>query len=177
MKILSATILLLWSVATFAQESNNGKKLWGISVLNQEAPKFVIEKWISEQPEMKGKFVLIDFWATWCGPCRVYIPTLNALHEKYKDQLVIVGLSNESAEKVMAFENPKIQYFEAIDTRGRMKDKLQITGIPHAILIDPNGIVRWEGFPLLQNFQLTEKVVVDLMKKYKPVETSATGKK
>ena len=176
MKILSLSIFLLFSVSTFAQESNNGKKLWGISVLNQEAPKFVVEKWVSEQPEMKGKFVLIDFWATWCGPCRVYIPTLNALHEKYKDQLAIIGVSDESAATVKAFNNPKIQYFEAIDTRARMKDKLQISGIPHAILIDPNGIVRWEGFPLLQNFQLTEKVVVDLMEKYKVSETVATGK-
>ena len=40
-----------------------------------------------------GKFVLIDFWATWCGPCRRSIPGLNQLHARFKDRLVIIGIS------------------------------------------------------------------------------------
>ena len=71
------------------------------------------------------------------------------------------------AEKVEAFNNPKINYFEAIDTKGTVKDSLQVKGIPHAILIDPKGIVRWEGFPLLQGNELTEEVIKGLLDKYK----------
>jgi thiol-disulfide isomerase/thioredoxin len=45
--------------------------------------------------DWRGKVVLVNFWATWCGPCRVEIPDLIALQEKYRDQLVIVGISEE----------------------------------------------------------------------------------
>ncbi|WP_025146288.1 TlpA family protein disulfide reductase [Pedobacter jeongneungensis] len=160
-------LLLLIGIAAFAQESNNGKKLWAKSILNEKAPEFVVEKWISKQPDTKGKFVLIDFWATWCGPCRAYIPTLNDLQKKYADKLIIIGVSDETEEKVEAFDNPKINYFEAIDTKGTMKDLIEVKGIPHAIFIDPKGIVRWEGFPLLQGNQLTEEVIKGLLDKYK----------
>jgi len=165
-KSLTFLLLLIGTVA-FAQESNDGKKLWAKSILNEKAPEFVVEKWISKQPDTKGKFVLIDFWATWCGPCRAYIPTLNDLQKKYADKLIIIGVSDETEEKVEAFDNPKINYFEAIDTKGTMKDLIEVKGIPHAILIDPKGIVRWEGFPLLQGNQLTEEVIKGLLDKYK----------
>ncbi|MCX3265737.1 TlpA family protein disulfide reductase [Pedobacter agri] len=167
MKKILITLLLFSGFTALAQESNNGKKLWAKSVLNEQAPKLIVEQWISEQPNMKGKFVLVDFWATWCGPCRAYIPTLNEIQKKYADQLVVIGMSDETADKVKAFANPKIEYFEAIDTKAQVKNALGITGIPHAILIDPKGIVRWEGFPLLQNNQLTEDVIKGLLSKYK----------
>lgn len=160
-------VLLLIGTVVFAQESSNGKKLWAKSILNEKAPELIVEKWISKQPDTKGKFVLIDFWATWCGPCRAYIPALNDIQKKYEDKIVIIGISDEAAEKVEAFNNPKINYFEAIDTKGTVKDLLQVKGIPHAILIDPKGVVRWEGFPLLQGNELTEDVIKALLEKYK----------
>ena len=167
MKQILTMLLLFVGIAGFAQESNNGKKLWAKSILNEKAPELVVEKWISKQPDTKGKFVLIDFWATWCGPCRAYIPSLNDIQKKYADKMVIIGVSDEAAEKVEAFSNPKINYFEAIDTQGTVKDQLQVKGIPHAILIDPKGIVRWEGFPLLKGNELTEEVIKGLLEKYK----------
>ena len=167
MKIKLTFLMLLVGTAVFAQESNNDKKLWAKSILNEKAPELVVEKWISKKPDTKGKFVLIDFWATWCGPCRAYIPTLNDIQKKYADKLVIIGVSDETAEKVEAFNNPKINYSEAIDTKGTVKDLIEVKGIPHAILIDPKGIVRWEGFPLLQGNQLTEEVIKGLLDKYK----------
>ncbi|WP_412467108.1 TlpA family protein disulfide reductase [Pedobacter sp. KLB.chiD] len=160
-------LLLLINALVFAQESNHGKKLWAKSILNEKAPELIVEKWISKQPDTKGKFMLIDFWATWCGPCRAYIPVLNNIQKKYGDEIVIIGISDEAAEKVEAFNNPKINYSEAIDTKGTMKDSLEVKGIPHAILIDPKGIVRWEGFPLLQGNELTEEVIKGLLEKYK----------
>lgn len=167
MKKFFTVVLLLVAAVSFAQESNHGKKLWAKSILNEKAPELIVEQWVSKQPDTEGKFVLIDFWATWCGPCRAYIPTLNNLQEKYADKIAIIGISDETAEKVQAFDNPKIKYFEAIDTKGVTKNMLQVKGIPHAILIDPNGIVRWEGFPLLDGNELTDKVIKDLLEKYK----------
>ena len=52
-----------------------------------------------------------------------------------------------------------IEYFSAIDTKARTKHALGVTGIPHVVILDPDGIVRWEGFPLLDGYELTEAVV------------------
>ena len=63
--------------------------------------------------------------------------------------------------------DPKIEYYSAVDTQGTMKNALEVKGIPHVIFIDPKGIVRWEGFPLLQGHELTEEVIKNLIEKYK----------
>lgn len=150
-----------------AQESNNGKQMWAKSVLNQKAPEFTVQQWLTAQPEMKGKFILIDFWATWCGPCRKAIPELNALQKEFKKDLVVIGISDETPEKVLAMTSPAIEYFSAVDTKATMKSLLEVKGIPHVILIDPKGIVRWEGFPLLPGDELKPEVVKKLIEKYK----------
>jgi len=167
---MKLTLLFLFvftlSVA-FAQETNGGKKLWAKSILNEKAPELVVQKWITPQPVTNGKFVLVDFWATWCGPCKRAIPELNNFNKKFGDRLVVIGISDEPVETVNQLKDVKIEYYSAVDTRARVKNKLNVTGIPHCILIDPKGIVRWEGFPSLDGFPLTEEVIANLLEKYK----------
>lgn len=158
--------LAILSVALIGTALAADKKIWAKSVLGKQAPDFVVEKWLTAEPKREGKFVLIDFWATWCPPCRKSIPELNAFSKKFADKLVVIGVSDETEEKVMALKDPKLEYASAIDTKGRMKKELAVSGIPHVILIDPKGIVRWEGFPLLTGEELTEKVVADVIAKY-----------
>lgn len=122
-------------------------KIYARSVRGQVAPVFEFEKWLTPAPDTAGKFVLIDFWATWCGPCRRSIPELNDFQAKYGKQLVIIGISNESEDDVNKMTTPKIDYSVAIDTQSRSLRSLAVTGIPHCILIDPKGIVRYEGMP------------------------------
>ncbi len=165
MKIL--LFMIFAALLLNAQESNNGKKIWAKSFLNKKAPEIVVEKWLTEKPDFKGKFVLVDFWATWCGPCRRAIPELNTFHKKYKDRLVVMGVSKQVEGEVRGMKTPVIDYYSAIDTQDRMGGELKIKGIPHIILIDPEGIVRWEGFPLLEGYELTEKVLEQLLDKYK----------
>lgn len=154
-----AVLMLFFGNLANAEE----KKLWAKSFLNQKAPELIVEKWLTPEPKRDGKFVLIDFWATWCGPCRKAIPELNALQKKFGDRLVVIGISDESEDKVKSLKDPKMEYTVAIDTQGRTKKLLEVTGIPHVILVDPKGIVKWEGFPLLTGYELSPAVVSKIL--------------
>jgi len=141
------------------------KQIWAKSFLNQKAPDLVVEKWLTKEPDRHGKFVLIDFWATWCGPCRKAIPELNAFHKKFGDRLIVIGISDEPEAKVRSMSEPTIEYFSAIDTKGRTKKAVGVSGIPHVLIMDSQGVVRWEGFPFLMGYELTDKVVADVLAK------------
>ncbi|MGA3163930.1 MAG: TlpA disulfide reductase family protein [Verrucomicrobiota bacterium] len=138
-------------------------KLYARSFRGKHAPYFVVEKWLTPAPDTKGKFILIDFWATWCGPCRRSIPDLNKFYAKYGDRMAVIGVSDESEADVRKMTSPQINYAVAIDTQKRMMRTLAITGIPHSILIDPKGIVRYEGMPQYLDDQILKK----LLDKYK----------
>ena len=159
--------LLLLSCLFIINAFSQDKKLWAKSIINQKAPKLVVEKWLSDKPDTKGKFVLIDFWATWCGPCKMAIPKLNQFKTEFENDLIIIGISDETQEKIQSLANPKIEYYSAIDTQRKTYNTLEIKGIPHCILIDPDGIVRWEGYPILTGFELTSKVIKDIIDNYK----------
>ncbi|MHB1146844.1 MAG: TlpA family protein disulfide reductase [Lutibacter sp.] len=158
-------VFLLISIFFMSYSSAQGKKLWAKSFINEKAPILVVDKWLSDQPYTTGKFVLIDFWATWCGPCRETIPEFNSFQKEFKDKLIVIGISDEPADKVIKQINPKIEYYNAIDAQMRLKNLLGVSGIPHCILIDPSGIVRWEGYPLLEGFELTSKIIKDIIEK------------
>jgi cytochrome c biogenesis protein CcmG, thiol:disulfide interchange protein DsbE len=140
------------------------REIHALSFRGRTAPRFVVEKWLTSRPDTTGKFVLIDFWATWCGPCRASIPELNKLHAKFADKLVIIGLSDESENDVRAMKSPKIDYNVAIDTSASMKTAVGVRGIPHALILDPNGVVRYEGHP----GYLNERNIAGLLAKYSP---------
>jgi len=147
-------------------EPETGKQIWAKPFLNQHVPPVYIEKWLNGRPDDRGKFVLIEFWATWCPACRAAIPELNDFEKKFGDKMIVMGLSDEPESVVRNFNGPEVDYFIGIDTQARTKKALGVTGIPHVIIIDPNGIVRWEGFPFLKGYELTEKVVADIIAKY-----------
>ena len=163
MRNLVPLLSLLVLLHPLTAQETPAKRIWATSFLGKKAPDFVVEKWLTAEPQRQGKFLLLDFWATWCAPCRQAIPELNALQKKFATNLVIIGVSDEPEEKVRALKEPKLEYASALDTQGRMKKALGVKGIPHVILIDPDGYVRWEGFPLLEGYELNEAAVREVL--------------
>jgi thiol-disulfide isomerase/thioredoxin len=121
--------------------------LYAKSFRGEPAPTFVAAKWLTDAPDARGKFVLIEYWATWSDPSRLSIPQLNAFQARFKNRLVVIGVTDESEASVQKMTDPHIEYSVAIDQQARMMKTLEIRGIPHCILVDPRGVVRYEGLP------------------------------
>lgn len=129
------------------------------SLLGQVAPDLIVAEWIGPEPNIEGKFVLIDFWATWCGPCRKAIPELNEYAAHFAEELVVIGLSDEPVGKINAMSGPKIEYYSGTDPEASTKKTVGIKGIPHVLLIDPAGKVCWQGIPGMTGHELTMNVI------------------
>jgi peroxiredoxin len=91
--------------------------------------------------EQRGKVVVLNFWATWCPPCRKEMPDLEALYRQFKDQgLVILAISDEDAGKVRPFiAEQKVSYPILLDPGRKVNDIFQIEGIPKTFVYDRNG--------------------------------------
>jgi thiol-disulfide isomerase/thioredoxin len=134
--------------------------------VGDKAPAIKVAKWFNQAPTVlpgaagaeKHTFV-VEFWATWCGPCLKSIPHLADLHRKHgKDGLVILGISNEEADVVDKFMKKKrpdgtmidMPYSVGIDDEQGTNSKWMegIDGIPHAFIVNKGGEVVWTGHPL-----------------------------
>ena len=120
--------------------------------VGDKAPDISAASWLNADQgvslaSLKGKVAVVEFWATWCPPCRTSIPHLNKLQRKYGDDVVVIGLTNESADKVKPFaENMDMNYI--VGTGSQSGRAYGVRGIPHAVVIAPDGTVAWEGHPM-----------------------------
>ncbi len=117
------------------------------SLLGKRAPALEAEKWVSDKPELEGKFVLVSFWAPWSAPCRKQIRALNAAQKKFANQLAVVGLTKSSAAEVSDLAEPKIGFASGIDTKGKLASAAGVTSVPCVMLVDPKGTVLYLGHP------------------------------
>jgi peroxiredoxin len=94
--------------------------------------------------QQKGKVVFLNFWATWCPPCRNEMPSMEALHQRFKDRgldIIAVNL-RESKNDVEAFMNQNNLTFSAIlDSRGAIGSGYNVHAIPATYIIDKRGLI------------------------------------
>ena len=98
----------------------------------------------------KGKFVLVDFWASWCGPCKGEIPNLIELHKKHGDKLIVLGINVfDDEEKFKAtLKEEGIEYPQIFIPKNNKDDAAKlygVTGIPQIMLFSPNGNIIQRG--------------------------------
>ena len=155
------------------------------------APKLEMGNWVQGDPVkdfQKGNAYIVEFWATWCPPCRKSIPHLNETYNKFKDKgLIVIG--QDCYERDDSLVAPFVKkmgdqmtYRVALDDKTTNKDGRMAktwmeaagrNGIPSAFLVDTKGVIAWIGHPM----ELEEKVIEDVLAGTYDVGKAATAYK
>jgi len=124
-----------FATANSKMEADNAKR----EQANFTLPDLSGKAWTLK--ELPGKVVVLNFWATWCPPCRKEMPDLELLYQQFKDQgLVILAVSDEEAEKVKSFiAQGKFTYPILLDLGRKVNELFEIEGIPKTFVYDRNG--------------------------------------
>lgn len=122
--------------------------------------------------DLRGKIVLLNFWATWCKPCKDEMPAMQASYDKLRGQGFVVLAVNEleDTERVIEHVRSHGHTFPVVmDHDNRVANRYGVVGLPASFLVDRQGIVREQIFGSL----LTEERIADLVKRYGEAAPSA----
>ena len=117
-----------------------------LSLTGLRAPDFALKSLNGEQlhlSDYRGKVVVIDFWATWCGPCRQELPSVNKLRTEYADNVQFLTVNNEDAGKVRGFLQKNNYGLEVLmDGKKDVQRQYRVNAIPTTLIVDRDGVVR-----------------------------------
>ena len=122
------------------------------AMVGKEAPEIQAQYWLNSPAlslqGLRGKIVVVEFWATWCPPCRASIPHLIEMNHKFAGKgAVFISLTDEDRKTVEPFAREmKMDY--AVGGGSKTSGVYGVRGIPHAFIVDPSGTVAWEGHPM-----------------------------
>lgn len=119
--------------------------------------------------DMKGKYVLIDFWASWCGPCRKSFPYMRDFYKSDKFEIYSISIDEDKPSWLKAVKEENNPWPQSWDDKNIAKSGFAVTAIPSTFLIDPNGkiIAKEVGFDTNGESQI-EKIIKDLAENKKP---------
>lgn len=135
--------------------------------VGQPAPEFTLPTLQQDQPtslkQYAGKVIYLDFWASWCAPCRTSFPLLNKMHEKLKAQgfeVVGVNLDEDKAAAEKFLKEFPVSFTVLRDAKGEWADKFVVESMPTSFIIDKKGVVQniHHGFNSDDIKELEEKV-------------------
>ncbi len=144
---------------------NMAKKLGAKNFQGKSLPAdFGNETWISEKIDTQGKVIVIEFWATWCPPCRKASPMLSELQQKYEKNLAILAISgmNDPEAEVRAYiKKHEVAYSNLYDSEQTIASEMEVRSIPHSVILSTDGTIRWQGNPLMPEFKQALKQVLE----------------
>lgn len=131
----------------------------------KSAPAMNVAQWLNGAPKLDGRLVVVDFFASWCGPCMNAVPHMSDLASRHESDVVVVGISDEQAGNLRTglgragYPVNSFKYPIGVDPNARMKKGFGVTAIPHVAVVSADGIVRWQGHPM----QLDDATVTALI--------------
>ena len=137
---------------------------------SQRIKQFIkVEEWYnSKPPELEGKYVLIEFSASWCPACKRAVPFMEHWNEKFDGRLVVISILETDRAQNDNFpttgQGKTLEHCIGIDTQRRCAKALGVYGIPHSVLIEPKyGAVVWEGMTEQKGYELTDELIEKIL--------------
>ncbi|SJM96349.1 TlpA family protein disulfide reductase [Crenothrix polyspora] len=140
----------------------------------QAAPQFALPTLQQDQvvtlSQYSGKVVYIDFWASWCAPCRTSFPLLNKLHKKLKSQgfeIIAINLDEDKTKAAQFLKEIPVGFNVLTDAKGEWADKFVVESMPTSFIVDKLGVVQHvhHGFTANDITELEKKITELLAKK------------
>jgi thiol-disulfide isomerase/thioredoxin len=163
-KLSAITFAMLTSAACFTANATD---------VGQPAPQFTLPTLLQDQPttlkQYAGKVVYLDFWASWCAPCRTSFPLLHKMHEKLKAkgfEVVAINLDEDKANAEKFLKEFPVGFTVLRDAKGGSADQFVVESMPTSFIIDKTGVVQniHHGFASADINELEEKVTQLLAK-------------